>query len=162
LQLLSNRDEPLWIEGARSFDGVWSRLNGSTLETSLISDLRAPGNSWMPEDGAPENATGCAKLLSTGLIMTSYNVSCTKEKRALCSYRSCLTIQGEPCIFPFAYKNVSIIGIETELTYTECSSEDLHRPWCPTGTISKGPHSVESSLWFEGPLFQLDGLCDWS
>ena len=50
-----------------------------------------------------------------------------------CPYRSCVTTDGYPCIFPFKYKNVTLEGLETELTYTKCSTVGLFVPWCPTG-----------------------------
>ena len=111
----------------------WSLINGSELGT-LIQDLRPTLSTWLPAaENIPGNVTvGCAALYPTGVIKPFYNATCLRDKPAVCQYKSCLTIQGEPCIFPFRYKNVTVDGLETELMYTECSSQNLHRPWCPT------------------------------
>ena len=81
-----------------------------------------------------KDKTACIELLPTGIFKTLYNVPCfKKENHAACHYKKCVTLQGEPCIFPFTYANVSYDGIETEITYTVCSTQDLYKPWCPTG-----------------------------
>ena len=115
------------------FEMKWTLNNGSDI-VPLIEDLQRTGANWIPDkENTPENMTiGCAILHPTGVMQTLYNASCIRTKTSICQYKSCLTIQGEPCIFPFRYKNVTIDGLETELIYTECSSQNLHRPWCPT------------------------------
>ena len=47
---------------------------------------------------------------------------------SICEHQACYTVDGFPCIIPFTYKNVE---------YKHCSSQDLFKPWCPTGTIVK-------------------------
>lgn len=47
---------------------------------------------------------------------------------------ACLAKNGKQCIFPFSYRNVTDEGVQTNITYKSCSSLDIHRPWCPTGT----------------------------
>lgn len=43
-------------------------------------------------------------------------------------------MEGKQCILPFNYRNVSDDGTITELTYTRCTTLDIYKPWCPTGT----------------------------
>jgi len=44
---------------------------------------------------------------------------------------SCLTEEGDPCVFPFTYSGV---------TYSQCSYADSSTPWCSTATTQTGGH----------------------
>jgi hypothetical protein len=65
----------------------------------------------------------CLGLAPNGLIITLLGNDCNNLNNAVCEYKSCYTTQGNECIFPFSYKNV---------TYTKCTSEDVYIPWCAT------------------------------
>ena len=111
----------------------WIPLNDETIN-STITDLRGQSTNWKDEISSNlQNSEGCAKLTPSGMIDVSFNESCSESFPALCSYRKCLTTDGEPCIFPFKHKNVTLEGLETELIYKKCSTVGLFVPWCPTG-----------------------------
>ena len=126
---------PLWLDLVKPWnDDKWISLNENDFKNSTIKDLRSQSQDWKNEmNNDLQNSQGCVKLLPSGIIDISYNESCSEEAPALCSYRSCLTTDGEACIFPFKHKNVTMEGLETEQLYTKCATVDLFVPWCPTG-----------------------------
>ena len=137
-------NESTWI-GLHQVEGNdWSYLDGTPVEPELFQDLNP--SSWF-EDTEPSNATTCAMVLPSGQIEAS-NIGCSLKKPALCSYRTCLTTDGDDCVFPFKYRNKTNDGFETELTYHECSTVDLYKPWCPTGNINSQENSNMSLILF--------------
>lgn len=129
-----SRSQPLWVNALVTLnDSSWSFLNGSDFDPLAIQDLRL--SHWAESYEIPDNISSCAQLLPSGIIEPLNNGSCLEKKKAACMYRTCLTTQGEECIFPFRYKNITIDGIETDLTYNECSTVHLYKPWCPTGNF---------------------------
>ena len=125
---------PLWL-GLHSFEGKdWTYLNGSLVDPSVYEAMTP--DPWY-SGFEPSNDTACVLMLPSGQIETS-STSCYQKNKALCSYRSCLTTEGEECIFPFKYSNKTADGIETQWTYYECSTVDLYQSWCPTGKILFG------------------------
>lgn len=69
---------------------------------------------------------GCLTLQSNGRVVPVYGVDCNQSLPTVCEHQVCYTHQGFECIFPFVYKNI---------TYRNCSSQDVYKPWCPTGKL---------------------------
>ena len=77
-------------------------------------------------DYAGFTSEGCLSLTPTGLVVPGYGVACSASLDTVCEYQSCYTQEGAECIFPFPYKDV---------TYHNCTSEDVYQPWCATGNL---------------------------
>ena len=67
---------------------------------------------------------GCLTVSQNGRIEPLYGKECEEPLPAICKYQACYTVEGENCMFPFTHKGI---------TYKNCSTQDLHRPWCATG-----------------------------
>ena len=128
------RNSSIWLGLTKPLNEMeWMPLNDEPINNT-ITDLRGQSTNWKDEiSSILQNSEGCAKLTPSGMIDVSFNESCSESFPALCSYRKCLTTDGEPCIFPFKHKNVTLEGLETELVYKKCSTVGLFVPWCPTG-----------------------------
>lgn len=127
----------MWVDGVRAKNGTWSTVN-DTRVWGIIEDLRPLKEPWIPANKSAKNDLGCATLLPSGIIKPWWGNMCKKEKHSLCEYKACFATDGEQCIFPFNYRNISLDGEITELVYDKCTSISLHRPWCPTSVYFPG------------------------
>ena len=91
------------------------------LEPSTVKKVQIEGAMVLDYVGFTEE--GCLSLSSTGLITPRTGGECTEDREAVCEHQSCYTKEGDECVFPFKYK---------EVTYNNCTSVDVYQPWCAT------------------------------
>ena len=103
-----------------SWDSTTS-VDGS-VDPSSIKEIILDGGIGIDYVGI--TGDGCLSLTSNGLIVPSYGSTCTTAQDAVCEHQSCYTHHGDECIFPFPYKGI---------TYYNCTSIDVYKPWCATG-----------------------------
>ena len=77
--------------------------------------------------GTPEDS--CLTLAPNGRVVPQYDQNCQQWRPTVCEHQFCYTRDGFDCILPFKYKDI---------TYRNCSSQDLFKPWCPTAVDSAG------------------------
>ena len=92
-------------------------------------------------------------MTPAGLKRTSRSANSEVEKNipkpkfnfviSLFVFIGCFTTLGKQCLFPFTYRNVSDVAVETNLTYNRCTTMDIFRPWCPTGTNEFRPQILK-------------------
>jgi hypothetical protein len=95
------------------------------LSTSIamadVAEVRVQGNMRLYYVGF--TADQCLALAPNGLVTVLAGDACSPPRPAVCEYKACYTVDGKECVFPFYYKNV---------LHTQCTSEDVYLPWCPT------------------------------
>ena len=139
-----------------SMDGEWTSAASSKVVVvdpiSASEAMDSPASDWHwleSEEDIQENSTGtiikvtsvnilyfflllftaCAVVHPTGLVRLVLNETCDSESHdSGCSQRTCMTVNGLQCLFPFKYHNDTHDDVEFNI----CSVADLYRPWCPT------------------------------
>ncbi|TRY78007.1 hypothetical protein TCAL_08608, partial [Tigriopus californicus] len=160
----TGKSVPFAPTSSQMVEAVLSRFNVSRSwinagNGTFHEDLRFHHSS--PSVPSPDQG-GCLQLLDNGVIISA---NCNAKVSPICQVKACLTTTGLPCLFPFKYRNISWGGEETEIEYWQCSSLDLHVPWCATGLEADGristwgyclpdcPSETPEKACLEGPIF---------
>ena len=93
----------------------------STMDPSSVRKVQIEGAIALDYVGFTQE--GCLSLSSTGLITPRTGDECSEALEMVCEHQSCYTKEGNECVFPFKYKDV---------TYNNCTSVDVFQPWCAT------------------------------
>ena len=93
----------------------------STMDPSTVKKISIEGAMVLDYVGFTQE--GCLSLSSTGLITPRTGDECNEARETVCEHQSCYTKEGDECVFPFKYKDV---------TYNNCTSVDVYQPWCAT------------------------------
>jgi hypothetical protein len=111
--------------GLNRTSGVWdidAQMN-SMLDPKDVAFVDIFGTS-MELDYVGFTSPGCLAVAPNGRVVEMAGADCNQALDAVCEHQSCYTKEGDECVFPFVYKQV---------TYINCSTVDVYQPWCATG-----------------------------
>ena len=105
-----------------SYDWDIDAPMATVLNPDDVTEVEILGNIEVEYAGCTMD--GCLALAPNGLVIEMKGDDCTVPLDGVCEHQSCYTMEGNECVFPFDYK---------EVTYYNCSSVDVYQPWCATG-----------------------------